>query len=139
MILALDYGSKRIGLATGEEELKIAFPRSVLTNTSTKEAAQSIAAFCLDHQITKIVIGLPLNNPNYPDNPIMNDLKKFQQELLQTLPQLEIIEVDERYTSYQADTLIQDISIKSKKQKTNHLGRDAYAAQAILQHYFDQT
>ena len=137
MVLGIDYGTKRIGLATGDENLKVAFAKSVINNNGLDLVLKSVVDFCLTENVNVIVIGLPLNEPEHDENPILGQVKIFTNEVAKLLPDVKIELVDERFTSFQADELMLDIEEKLGKGKS--LGRDAYAAQAILQHYFDKT
>lgn len=55
--LGIDYGSKRVGVAIGDEELKIARPLEILENN--QELIQTIQSLASSHGITGLVVGLP--------------------------------------------------------------------------------
>ncbi len=58
-VLAIDYGSKRIGIATGDLELKMAFPRDIIKNKGG--ILKEILDLVNELDVKLIVIGFPLN------------------------------------------------------------------------------
>lgn len=60
--LGIDYGMRRIGVATADEETKIAVPRGIIVRTGDRQALREIAALAALERIGMIVIGLPLGH-----------------------------------------------------------------------------
>ena len=60
-ILGLDVGEKRIGVAISDPLGKTAQGMMVLTPQNREAALQKLAALCLEHDVARIVVGLPLN------------------------------------------------------------------------------
>ncbi|MFH1284220.1 MAG: Holliday junction resolvase RuvX [Candidatus Peregrinibacteria bacterium] len=134
-ILALDYGAKRVGVASGDSEAGIAFPRCVISNNGILRLVEDIVALCVELDVRTIVIGLPLNmTEDQIENRIMPDVKKLADELGRELDKVDVMFYDERLSSFEADELMNEAE-KSYGKKP--LGRDAYAAQVILQRFFD--
>lgn len=114
--LGIDWGEKRIGLALGNSEVKIASPFGVV-NTLTE--LKSVIA---KEKIERLVVGEPVNEK-------MNEnFLAFKKELLSL--NLPLTLVDERFSSQAADSLD-----KNARKQGN---RDAMAAMIILQSYFDK-
>ncbi|MER3413262.1 MAG: Holliday junction resolvase RuvX [Armatimonadota bacterium] len=60
-LLGVDYGLKRIGLAVGESEVGMAFPRRLLLSKgSVKADAAALAAIVQQESFDAVVLGLPL-------------------------------------------------------------------------------
>lgn len=117
--LGVDWGEKRIGLALGDSENKIATPFKVVESLSV------LVEVIEKEKIDVIVLGLPKKmNGNQDLNPKFTSFFK----LLKAKVKTEIVLFDERLTSVQADTL----KVKKIKQE-----RDAISAMLILQNYFD--
>ncbi|MBL4694198.1 RuvX/YqgF family protein [Candidatus Gracilibacteria bacterium] len=75
-ILAIDFGTKRIGLATGDMELKMAFPNEVFLNEDG--VLEKIVAFCGEWQVGKVVVGLPLNMEDGQNaNPVLKKVNNL--------------------------------------------------------------
>jgi putative Holliday junction resolvase len=133
-VLAIDYGSKRVGIATGDAEFGIAFPRGVLENKGVPILIAEIKKLCDELEVDLVVVGLPLNmEREHEINKITNDVRYFVKELREALEGIEVELFDERLSTFEGKELMEDIKKRSAKAK---LGRDAYAAQIILQRFF---
>jgi putative Holliday junction resolvase len=58
-VLAVDFGEKRIGLATSDASGRIATPRVTLARRSDTRAVEDIARFCREEEVELVVFGLP--------------------------------------------------------------------------------
>ncbi|MDQ7031647.1 MAG: Holliday junction resolvase RuvX [Desulfonauticus sp.] len=133
-ILAIDYGLKRIGLAIGNEELKIAVPYKTLIKTDNQSLFTTLKEIIALEKIDKIVIGIPyyLNGePSLTTKQVLNFTKKLKKEV-----NLPILQIDERYTSFEAEKKLSALNLKNKKKKK--LLIDQLAASVILEQYFLQ-
>jgi putative holliday junction resolvase len=120
--LGIDWGEKRIGLALGDDETKIASPFKVAGDII--EVLQVIK----DEDINIIVLGLPLSVKNI-EHRMSNEFMDFK-KLLEDKAGVPIELADERLSSKAADALVGE-----KKTKA---ARDAVAAMLILQSFFDK-
>ncbi|MBD3360770.1 Holliday junction resolvase RuvX [Candidatus Peregrinibacteria bacterium] len=135
-VLALDYGRKRVGVATGDTEFGIAFPRGVILNKGISDLVDKLENLCKEIDAKLIVIGFPLNmREEQIENEIIPDVKNLKNKLENRLDEVKVILYDERLSSFEADKLMEE-AMKSYGKK--QLGRDAYAAQIILQRFFDK-
>lgn len=129
-VLAIDYGSKRIGVASGDLEVKIAFPRIVIENKSMGSVMEKLLRICKELDVKMIVIGLPLRiEEEQKENKIMQGVRIFAKKLKNTLKDVEIVLIDERLSSFEADELMRQYNLTGPD--------DLYAAQIILQRFFD--
>lgn len=116
--LALDYGSKHIGLAKGTSELKIAIPFKILKNSSA--VLEDLRKIASEEKIGELVVGYPLTlrgkvgSQADATDKFINKLKRFN---------LPVRRQDERFSSQSA------VAAKS----ADH----ASAAALILQSYLD--
>lgn len=60
-ILGIDFGLKKVGLASADSEIKIALPGDIIYYSSKKELLEKIKKVITEKEIKKIVIGLPLS------------------------------------------------------------------------------
>ncbi|MCK4554799.1 Holliday junction resolvase RuvX [Candidatus Parcubacteria bacterium] len=118
--LGIDYGEKRIGLALGDSETKIATPFRVVNNISEIEQAVK------EENINIAVLGKPVKMSG--DEKLSDEFNKFVDALKSKL-EIQVELIDERLSSKAADALA-----GGKKTKAP---RDAVAAMLILQSYFD--
>lgn len=141
-VLALDYGKKRIGLATGDMSLRIASPHGVVDSKNLAFAITKIVDFCEDWEIKAIVVGLPIGMDENEKNEMSMNVRHFVKKLEMGLkssenPEINAIKVnlfDERLSSFEADRLMISAG-KTGRDKKKY--RDSYAACIILQRFFD--
>ncbi|PTR15221.1 MULTISPECIES: Holliday junction resolvase RuvX [unclassified Nitrosospira] len=132
MILAFDFGVKRIGTAVGNLELSLAHPLSTIGNESKRACFAGIAQLIEEWQPVLLVVGLP----TYPDggeHELTRRSRRFAQRLERRYG-IETLLVDERYTSTSASNALREAGVNGIKQKRV---MDQVAAQLILQTYFD--
>ncbi len=129
-ILAIDYGTKRTGLAVTDEMQIIA---SGLTTVSTKELIAFLKAYIAKENVDKFVVGLPKQMDNTASESEVF-IQKFLEKLAKAIPDIPVNRVDERFTSKMAFQTMIDSGLK-KKQRQNKALVDEISATLILQSY----
>ena len=131
--LAIDLGSKRVGLAISDSGGKLATPHAVLEVSSAQHAIDPILKLIRDEDVQRVVIGLPLNM----DGSIGPQAKQVI-EWSKSMP-VETVFVDERLSSFESEQRLIDrkragerITRKSRKQML-----DALVAAQLLQEFLD--
>jgi putative Holliday junction resolvase len=132
-LLAFDFGTQRIGVATGNTLLRQANPLTTIADEKTVARFAKIAALLDEWQPCALVSGLPYNDDGTPHE-LTALCRRFANRLKGRF-NLPVILVDERYTSLSASAQLNEEGIHGKKQKALI---DQYAAQQILQAYFDE-
>ena len=129
-LLAIDYGSKRTGIAVTDELQIIA---SGLTTVDTKTLMIFLKSYTTKESVDLILIGLPkqMNNELSESEPL---ILKFIKTLDKELPDIPIHRVDERFTSKMAFQTMIDSGLNKKKRKNKALV-DEISATLILQSY----
>lgn len=125
--LGIDYGEKRVGLATGSDETRIASPFLVLENKGRDFLLEEIKKICEQESMGEIVIGLPLTLAS-ERGPQAEEVSRFVDFLKNNLS-LPVETEDERFSSVMVDKLMAESGVKE---------RDAVAAMIILQSYLDR-
>ncbi|MEK7548241.1 MAG: Holliday junction resolvase RuvX [Patescibacteria group bacterium] len=136
-VLALDYGKKYIGVATGDVEFKIAFPREVIENKSFLFVFKRIYELCKELDVKLIVVGMPFHMRGKElKNKMIKEVTEFFNKLGADLKVegIEVILFDERLSSFEAESLMSQVHTGRKKMRI-----DAQAAQIILQRFFDSS
>ncbi|MBK7858287.1 MAG: Holliday junction resolvase RuvX [Archangiaceae bacterium] len=129
--LALDVGSKTIGLA-GSDELGItAQPITTVRRTNLKADLQAVKEVISDRGITHLIVGLPLNM-NGTEGPSAVEARKVGEAL--TTDALTVIYWDERLTTTAAQRSLLETNTSRKKRKEVI---DQVAAVLILQGWLD--
>jgi len=132
-LLAFDFGTKRIGIAVGNTLLRRARPLTTINDEKTEARFAAIAALLGEWQPGALVVGLPSNDDGTPHE-LTALCRRFANRLKGRF-KLPTILLDERYTSLAASAQLNEEGIHGMKQK-NLI--DQYAAQQILQAYFDE-
>lgn len=131
-ILAIDYGTKRTGLAVTDPLQIIA---NGLDTVPTSELIDFLKRYMEMEEVEAIVVGEPL----YPDgNPaqIHHLVVGLVRQLRKLFPDIEVLTHDERFTSEQAKEIILQSGAGKKKRRDKSLV-DKISAVLILQDYME--
>jgi putative Holliday junction resolvase len=131
-ILAIDYGSKRVGIAVTDPLKMIA---TGLTTVHSKDVIQFIKDYMAKEQVDAFVLGEPkrLNNTDTDATRLVN---AFLNLLKKTFPDMPIHRIDERFTSKMASQAIIMSGVKKKGRRDKALV-DVVSATIILQSYLE--
>jgi putative Holliday junction resolvase len=95
--LAIDFGERRIGLATSDAGGSLATPRRTLRRTSDRRAIEEISAFARDEEVEGLVVGLP-HHADGRENELAPRVRSFARKLSDSVG-LPVEFVDEHLTS----------------------------------------
>ena len=111
-IMALDVGTKRIGVALSDYLHVIATPHSCVQREPEKKAIEEITRIAKENNVEKIVVGVPKN---------MDGTEGFQAknciEFSQKIVGFDIILEDERLTSEEAEERLRERKVDFRKNK----------------------
>lgn len=132
-ILAIDYGSKRTGIAVSDLLQLIASP---LETVPTAQLMDFVAKYIATEPVDEIVIGMPkkLNNED-TDTTFM--VKGFIKAFRKRFPNMPLYEVDERFTSVMAMQSMIAAGSKRKDRLEKQGNLDKVSAAIILQSYME--
>jgi putative Holliday junction resolvase len=131
-ILAIDFGSQRVGLAISDEEKIFAFPLQVLSNKVESTLLAEIKKICDEKNVGVLLIGMPVNMDS-SSGAAAELVKKFSAKLGKYI-KLPVIYWDERLTTAMAEKSLLEANVRREKRKQLI---DKAAAQLILQSYLD--
>lgn len=131
-VMAVDFGTKAIGLAICDELQLAVRPLTTLRHPNLQHAPQRISQLAEEYDIGTLVVGLPLNMDGTSGEAV-EKVNAFVAEL-QPLVSAPIKLVDERLTSFEADQILREMGVGLKERKAKS---DEYAAVLILQDYLD--
>jgi putative Holliday junction resolvase len=132
-VIAFDFGLKRIGVAVGELNFKVAHPLTVIVNHHKRETDFStITKLIQEWQPKLLVVGLPAFMDGKEHE--LSKLSTTFAEQLEKCFKIRTVLVDERLTSAAASQSLDEIGIRGYKQKDK---LDQVAAQQILQTFFE--
>ena len=132
-IMALDYGTKRVGVAVTDELQLIA---SGLTTVHSKDLVQWLKNYFEKNEVETVVIGEPkrLNNTETDST---EAIENFVRHFVKVFPGIKLERMDERFTSKMAFQTMIDSGL-SKKQRKNKALIDEISATIILQDYMER-
>lgn len=132
-VLAIDYGTKRVGLAVTDENNIIA---SALATVHASELMRFLTDYFKKNTVSTIVIGEPKRLNNEPSQSA-EAINNFVKHLSKTFPEKEIVRFDERFTSKIAFQTMIDGGL-GKKDRQNKELIDQISATIILQDYLQK-
>src|SRR3954463_8529882 len=131
-VLAIDHGSKRMGIALSDETATIAQPLEFIPAEPFTEFLARLKQLIVEKQVVQILIGMPRNmDGSY--GPAALKVQEFVAVLKETIA-VPIKTWDERLTSAQANRFLlqADVRRKDRKEKV-----DKAAAAILLQSFLD--
>jgi len=132
IILGVDLGKARTGLAVCDKGEILASPLTVIQEHNRERLVEKIAAAARENRAELIVVGLPRNMDGSEGESAQN--AREIGKLLEEAAGLAVEFCDERGTTVTAHGYLNDTNVRGKKRKAVV---DAVAATVILQNYID--
>jgi putative Holliday junction resolvase len=101
-VLALDVGSRRLGVAMSDPTGTVASPLVTLARRGPAEDAGELARLAAEHGATTLVVGLP-RNLRGAEGPAAKAVRAYAEELRARLPGLRLELADERLSTVAAE------------------------------------
>jgi len=121
-ILAIDYGTRRIGLAWMEQGLNLVLPYGLIDSKDIEVRKSKLIEIIKEGKIDILVSGLPIGIDGNYDTENAKRVRAFVDLVKETID-IPVVYVDERFSSQQADNTEGDVS------------RDEKAAMIIMEQY----
>ncbi len=132
--LALDLGTKTLGLALSDKTNTIASPYKTIHFQTYEELIKELTSVINEKKVGKLILGYPKNMNNSEGFAVDRTLQ-FK-ELLEKTFDLPIELVDERLSTIEAEHILIDTDMRREKRKKVI---DAYAAAIILDTYLKES
>jgi putative Holliday junction resolvase len=132
-VLALDYGTRRIGLAVSDESGTFAFPAGFLASAGRRRDLEALVALISERAIQRVVVGLPLHL-----NGQRGDAAVAAEEFANAVAEVSHLPVelmDERWTTRAADRALSE-SRSGRKRRREAV--DSTAATLLLRTYLER-
>jgi len=130
--MAIDYGSKRTGIAVTDPLQIIA---RGLTTVETHMALVFLRDYLSKEEVSTIIVGEPLNMDD-SETHATQGAREFAKKLKRHFPTVKVEMVDERFTSKMASSAIRNMGLKKKDREKKEL-IDEVAAAMMLQEYLN--
>jgi putative Holliday junction resolvase len=132
-LMAIDYGSKRVGLAVSDPSQIIA---TGLTTVHSKDLIDFLKDYMSKENVECIVVGEPKRLNNEPSESA-RFIDPFVVHLKRTFPGIRVERLDERFTSKMAFQTMIDSGLKKKDRQNKELV-DEISATILLQDYMNR-
>lgn len=131
-ILCLDVGDRRIGVAVGDVDSRLARPLTVIRRIGGRPDLEAVARLAREEGVERVVVGLPRSL----DGTLGPQARKVQAFVaaLRRFVAVPIEMWDERFSTVEAERLMAEIGVRAEKRRARV---DAIAAAVVLQSYLD--
>ena len=147
VILAVDYGRARMGLAIADGETRMAQPLSTMERINRNEDLRRLRELVREHSVKQIVVGLPLRLDGTRGE-MAEEAERFAQRIRKQIG-VPVEMADERLTSWEAERLLEEMqgrfihdeklaSGRKRKKTQEKMTVDAVAAAVILTEYLQR-
>lgn len=128
-LLALDFGSRRTGVAVADELGLFAHPRPAIVGLSGQRLVERVVALVAEEGVAGVIVGIPVTMSG-GESAQTAEVREFVANL-RTALDIPVIEADERLTSVQAGAML------SGRERKRSGQRDSAAAALVLQSVLD--
>ncbi len=132
-IMAFDYGTKRVGIAVTD-------PLQIIATSLTTVHPDRIKEFLTDYlsgeAVERFVVGMP-RQLDGSDSQSAPHVKGFVRRLKRHFPAIDVVTIDERFTSKMASATIAGSGLKKARRQEKGL-IDSISAVILLQSYMEQ-
>jgi putative Holliday junction resolvase len=136
IVVALDFGRKRIGIASGDTLTRSAHPRSTVSNGPQGPDWKAIERILADTRPARIAVGEPYNADG-SESPLTETTRRFAADL-GLRSGLPVDLVDERHSSQDAEERLRAARASGeRKRRVTREDVDAVAAAVILERWFE--
>jgi len=132
-LIALDFGERRIGLAVSGPG-GLALPAGHIVRTKLAQDVQQVIASAHERQAQGIVVGIPytIDGETGPSAKLARGFVRALRRAIGAEESLAIHEMDERYTSVEAEGLLRESGVQPSRDRASV---DEVAAVLILQRF----
>lgn len=130
-MLAFDFGTRRIGVAVGDFETRLAHPLASITATDNRVRFATIERMVAEWRPVLFVVGIP-SRTDGSEHPVAQLARRFAHRLKGRFG-IPAEMVDEHLTSFEAEHTLRAAGARGARLKS---GLDPVAAQRILETYF---
>ncbi len=132
-VLGIDYGEKRLGIATGQTITRSANPVTTLSQINGQPDWSGLQQQIERWRPDALLVGMPYHTDG-AESPMTLTVRAFCKQLALRFPQ-PIIEINETLSSYEAEALLKQ---RKKIGQHNKQEIDRMAAALIVQSWLDQ-
>jgi putative Holliday junction resolvase len=132
-VLAVDVGTRRIGVAVSDPTGTVASPLATVPRRTPAEDAKALAALAAEQDATTVVVGLPVTLAGR-EGPAAKAVRAWLDELAALLPDLDLQLADERLSTVAAERALIGGGVRRRARREVV---DQVAASVFLQTWLD--
>ena len=132
-VLAVDVGTRRLGVAVSDPTGTVASPLATVPRRSPAEDAKALAALAGEQDATTVVVGLPVTLAGR-EGPAAKAVRAWLDELAELLPELDLQLADERLSTVAAERALVGGGVRRRARREVV---DQVAASVFLQTWLD--
>jgi putative Holliday junction resolvase len=132
-VLAVDVGTRRIGVAVSDPTGTVASPLATVPRRTPAEDAKALAALAAEQDATTMVVGLPVTLAGR-EGPAAKAVRAWLDELAALLPDLDLQLADERLSTVAAERALVGGGVRRRARREVV---DQVAASVFLQTWLD--
>ena len=132
-VLALDYGTRRIGIAVSDEAAQFAFPVGFLACRGRERDLAALRELIAERSIRRVVVGLPIHMDGRRGETALA-AEKFANAIAE-MTGLPVEMLDERWTTREAERALRE-SRRGRKKRRGAV--DSAAATLLLRTYLER-
>jgi putative Holliday junction resolvase len=134
VVLGVDLGARRIGLAVSDAEERVAFPAGVLESRGAARDVAAVAEIVRERGAGRVVVGLPIHMSGRR-GPEADAAQRFAEALAKRAG-VPVDTLDERWTSREAERSLREMGRTSKRRARGEV--DAIAATLLLRSFLER-
>ena len=134
VVLGVDYGTVRIGVAVSDAEQRMAFPLAVYRRRGPEADTAWFRQLVREHRPVLLVVGLPVHLDGR-ESQKSQEARRFGSWLAEATG-VPVVFFDERFTTVEADQVLRQAQLRGRRAKQR---RDMLAAQAMLAAYLESS
>ncbi len=137
IVLGIDFGFKRIGIASGDTLTRTAHPRTTIPNGPQGPDWPALRRLLDETRPARLAVGEPYNADG-SESPLTSAARGFAAELAR-LTALPVDLIDERWSSQDAEERLRTMRASGQRQRrVTKADVDAAAAAVILERWFEK-
>jgi putative Holliday junction resolvase len=131
-VMGVDVGTVRVGIALSDELAVMARPEATIPRTGDRATAETIRDLARRHEVSRIVVGLPLSMSGAEQDSTKDALRLT--DAIRTATGLEVVTWDERLTTAAAERSLIEGGVRRERRREII---DQVAAALMLQGFLD--
>lgn len=137
VLLAIDYGTRKVGLAIGHRLTASARPLEPIRYRQPEALFRGLVEACNQWQPERMIVGLPLDSTG-EETPMSRDIRRFAEALQKHIPAVPVEMHDERMSSRHAAAGFAQRRSEGRARRSDAGRLDSMAAAVILESWMSQ-